>query len=121
ASGGVLIAGFQAVLFALLAREFAATERLLPPSRTVERLRHRISFEVGLVVGLLAVIGGVIALIVSLGLSTGSSPTATDATVAFRLGTCAVVVVVVGVQIALGSAFLSVLELRRLDSAVAGE
>ena len=121
ASGGVLIAGFQAVLFALLAREFAATERLLPPSRTVERLRHRISFEAGLVVGLLAVIGGVIALIVSLGLSTGSSPTASDATVAFRLGTCAVVVVVVGVQIFLGSAFLSVLELRRLDSAVAGE
>ena len=114
AAGGSLIAGFQAVLFAFLAQEFAATERLLPPTKN--RLRHRISFESGLVGGVLLFVAGLVARIVSLGLSTGSSPTAADASLAFRLGTCAVVVIVLGIQVALGSSFLSLLDLRRLDS-----
>ena len=116
ASGGAVIAGFQAVMFAYLAREFAATERLLPPNQTMSRLRHRISFESGLVLGLVLFVGGVIGMIVSLVLSADSSPVATAATLAFRLGTCSVVVIVLGVQIALGSSFLSLLDLRRLDS-----
>ena len=116
ASGGSVIAGFQAVLFAYLAREFAATERLLPPTQALSRLRHRISFESGLLLGLALFVAGIAGLIASLVLSVDSSSMATVATPAFRLGTCSVVVTVLGVQIALGSSFLSLLDLRRLDS-----
>jgi hypothetical protein len=116
ASGGLVIAGFQAVLFAFLAREFAATERLLPPPQAASRLRHRASFESGLVLGLLLILIGVALLITSLALSTGSEPLSTSATPAFRLGVVAVVVSVLGFQVALGTSFLSLLDLRRLDS-----
>ena len=109
------------MLFAYLAREFAATERLLPPSQTRSRLRHRISFESGLVVGLLLFVVGIVGLITSLFLSTSSSPLALVASPAFRLGTCSVVVIVLGVQVGLGSSFLSLLDLRRLDSPTAAE
>jgi glycosyltransferase involved in cell wall biosynthesis len=114
ASGGFLIAGFQAVLFAFLAREFAATERLLPPSRS--RIRHRISFESGLVVGVLLFLAGIVGLIASLSVSAGTTPVPASTSAAFRLGACAVVVTVLGIQVALGSSFLSLLDLRRLDS-----
>ena len=114
ASGGFLIAGFQAVLFAFLAREFAATERLLPPSRS--RIRHRISFESGLVVGVLLFLAGIVGLIASLSVSAGTTPDPASTSTAFRLGACAVVVTVLGIQVALGSSFLSLLDLRRLDS-----
>lgn len=116
ASGGLVIGGFQAVLFAILAAEFAATERLVPPRQAALRLRHRISFESGLVVGLLLVVAGIAALVASLGLSVSSEPLATTATPAFRLGVVGVVVSVLGLQVALGSSFLSLLDLRRLDS-----
>jgi hypothetical protein len=116
ASGGLVIAGFQAVLFAFLAREFAATERLLPPPQAASRLRHRVSFESGLVVGLFLIAAGLVLLVASLALSTGSEPLSTSATPAFRLGVVAVVVSVLGFQVALGTSFLSLLDLRRLDS-----
>jgi hypothetical protein len=111
-----LIAGFQAVLFAFLAREFAATERLLPPSRSRMRIRHRISFESGLVVGLLLFVVGIIGLIASLSVSAGTTPVPASTSAALRLGACSVVVTVLGIQVALGSSFLSLLDLRRLDS-----
>ncbi len=116
ASGGLLIAGFQAVLFAILAAEFAATERLLPPRQAASRLRHRVSFESGLIVGLALVLAGIVTLVISLALSTSSEPLATTATLAFRLGVIGVVVSVLGLQVVLGSSFLSLLDLRRLDS-----
>lgn len=116
ASGGLVIAGFQAVLFAILAAEFAATERLLPPRQAASRLRHRVSFESGLVVGLLLVVVGVITVATSLAISTSSEPMATSAPLALRLGVIGVVVSVLGLQVVLGSSFLSLLDLRRLDS-----
>lgn len=116
ASGGLVIAGFQAVLFAFLAAEFAATERLVPPREAARRLRHRVSFESGLVAGLLLVALGIVALITSLALSVSSEPLATSATPALRLGVIGVVVSVLGLQVVLGSSFLSLLDLRRLDS-----
>jgi hypothetical protein len=116
ASGGLVIAGFQAALFALLATEFAATERLLPPRQAAHRLRHHISFESGLITGIGLVIAGLVALIASLVISVSSEPLSATATPAIRLGVIGVVVSVLGVQVALGTSFLSLLDLRRLDS-----
>jgi hypothetical protein len=117
AAGGLVIAGFQAVLFAVLAREFAATERLLPPKQAVTRLRHRAPLELWLAVGVTLVVAGVAALITSLVVSPGGSPTSSVATPAIRWGVVGVVMSVLGVQVVLGGSFMSLLDLRRLDSA----
>ena len=53
-----LLCGFQAVLFAVLAKLFAITEGLLPPDLRLERAFNHITLEKGLVGGMLALIAG---------------------------------------------------------------
>ena len=115
AAGGLLIAGFQAVQFSLLARVFAQTQRLLPPMRRrLSDFVDRLTMEVGLVGGALLVLCAVAGLTESLVLSRSSDPHAAAATVAFRLGVCSVVLGVLGLQVVLGATFLSILKLHRL-------
>jgi hypothetical protein len=115
AAGGLLIVGFQAVQFSLLARVFAQTQRLLPPMRRrLSGLVDRVTMEVGLVGGAVLVVGAVVGLTDSLVLSRSSDPHAAAATVAFRLGACSVVLGVLGLQVVLGATFLSILKLHRL-------
>ena len=115
AAGGLLIAGFQAVQFSLLARVFAQTQRLLPPMRRrLSDFVDRLTMEVGLVGGTALVLCAVAGLTESLVLSRSSDPHAAVATVAFRLGACSVVLGVLGLQVVLGATFLSILKLHRL-------
>jgi hypothetical protein len=117
AAGGLVIAGFQAVQFSLLARVFGATQRLLPPMRrNVSSLVDRLTLEAGLVTGILLVLASVVGIAVSLFMSRTSDPLGTVAPAAFRLGTCAVVLGVLGFQVILGSTFLSILNLKRRDA-----
>ena len=117
AAGGLVIAGFQAVQFSLLARVFAATQRLLPPMRrNVSSLVDRLTLEAGLVSGILLVLASITGIVVSLVMSRSSDPLGTVAPAAFRLGTCAVVLGVLGFQVILGSTFLSILNLRRREA-----
>ena len=110
AAGGVLIVGCQAVQFSVLARVFAQTQRLLPPSRRrLSDFVDRITIEIGLVGGAVLTIGAVAGITASLLLSRSSNP---HAAAAFRLGACSVVVGVLGLQ--LGATFLSILKLNRL-------
>src|SRR6266545_685221 len=53
-----VIIGFQAVTFSAFARAFAASEGLLPPNKTVERLFRVVTLEVGLAVGLILFLAG---------------------------------------------------------------
>jgi hypothetical protein len=108
ACGGLVIASFQAVLFSLLAHDFAASEGLLPPRMAPGLLRDRPIFELSLAIGTVLVV---------LGLSGSSNPMSAEPTAALRLGTCAVVVCVVGFQISLGGSFLSVLRIKRRGAA----
>ena len=48
ASGGLVIAAVQAIVFSTLAHDFAVSEGLLPPRMTTELLRHRPVLEYGL-------------------------------------------------------------------------
>src|SRR4051794_32893158 len=51
-AGGLVIAGFQAVQFSVLARVFAQTQRLLPPMhRRLSRMVNRVTLELGLIGG----------------------------------------------------------------------
>jgi hypothetical protein len=115
AAGGLLIVGVQAVQFSVLARVFAQTQRLLPPMRRrLFDLVDRITMEVGLVGGAVLVLFSLAGLTESLLLSRSSDPHAAFATVAFRLGVCAVVLGVLGLQLMLAATFLSILKLHRL-------
>ena len=115
AAGGLLIVGVQAVQFSVLARVFAQTQRLLPPMRRrLSDLVDRVTMEVGLVGGAVLVLCAVAGLTESLVLSRSSDPHAAVMTVAFRLGVCAVVLGVLGLQLMLAATFLSILKLHRL-------
>jgi len=54
--------------------------------------------------------------IASLVVSRSSDPHATAASLAFRLGVCSVVLGVLGLQVILGTTFLSILRLDRLGT-----
>jgi hypothetical protein len=114
ASGGMIVVGFQAALFSAMAHDFAASEGLLPPRMASEMLRTRPVFEHALIAGALLTGVGLVALVVSLVISTSSDPLAASASPALRLGICAVTLCVVGLQCALGGAFLSVLRIKRI-------
>jgi Glycosyl transferase family 2 len=117
AASGLVIAGVQAAMFALLAREFGATQGLLPPkSRRAHALISKITLEAGLVTATVCIVAAIAMLGVSLGISPHSDPEALEAPAAFRLGVVAVTLGVVGVQAALGSWFFSLLGLPRLAS-----
>jgi len=116
ASGGMVIVAFQAILFSMLAQDFAISEGLLPPRMTSELLRHRPVFEYALVAASVLLVAGLVGLVTSLVLSGSSDPMALDATPALRLGICSVVLCVVGLQCALGGAFMSVLRIKRIGA-----
>jgi hypothetical protein len=115
AAGGLLIVGFQGVQFAVLARVFAGTQRLLPPmDRRLSDFVDRLTMEIGLIGGSLLVLLAAVGVVDSLLLSRTSDPHATAASLAFRLGVCSVVIGVLGLQVVFGTAFLSILKLNRL-------
>jgi hypothetical protein len=117
ASGGLVIGGFQAAQFALFARVFAATQRLLPAtSRRTSRLTSIVTLEIGLVAAVVLVLSSLGLLGYSLAISRHSDPASAVATTALRLGAIAVVLGVLGIQTALGAWFLSVLGLRRVGA-----
>jgi hypothetical protein len=114
AAGGLVIVGFQAVTFSMLARVFAETERLLPPMRRhVSSVVQRLSMEIGLIGGAFLAALSLAGITISLVMSRASDPMSATAPLAFRLGTCSVVLGVLGLQIVLGTTFLSVLRLKR--------
>jgi hypothetical protein len=113
ASGAAMIIGFQAVIFAVLTRVFAMTERLLPPSAPLQRALSFINLEIGLVAGTLLFLGGVAGAAVSFWSwrDLGFGPLEVSRTM--RLFIPSVVAAVVGCQVILASFFLSILGLRR--------
>ncbi len=112
-AGAAIVVGFQAVVFAVLARVYAAAEGFLPDTTAVIRARSLFSLESGLLAGagmlLLAAVLSVIALI----RWEQSSFHHLDYPSSLRLAIPAVVLLMLGVQTILSSFFLSVLGLKR--------
>lgn len=112
-AGAAIVVGFQAVVFAALARLYSAAEGFLPDTPPVTRARNLFSLESGLLAGgamlLVAIVLSVIAFIHW----EGSSFHHLDYPSSLRLAIPAAVLLMLGVQTVLSSFFLSVLELKR--------
>jgi glycosyltransferase involved in cell wall biosynthesis len=108
-----LLTGYQAVLYGLFAKVFAASEGLLPPDLAVTRIRNLLSLERGLAIG--AVLGSLglllLAKAVLIWLEAGLGRL--DYASTMRVVVPGVTLTSLGVQTALGAFLLSILELRR--------
>jgi len=108
-----LVVGFQAVVFALLAREFAASEGLLPADPRVSRLTRLVTLEAGLVAGVTVMLGGFAGSLYAVALWGASDFGHLVPGRMLRVVIPSVTAVALGAQALLASFFLSVLRLRR--------
>jgi hypothetical protein len=111
-AGAAIVVGFQAVVFAVLARVYAASEGLLPETRLVRRIRH-VSLELGLAVGIILLLASVTLSVIAFVRWDRSSFRHLDYPATLRLAIPAVVTLMLGVQTILSSFFLSVLGIKR--------
>jgi hypothetical protein len=111
-AAAIVIIGFQAVMFAALARAFAMVEGLLPPSAHIEALFRRVSLEKGLAAGaaLLLVGIGVSAYVL---VRSGAGQFGALDTASVRLVVPAATAMVLGLETILVSFFFSLLGLHR--------
>jgi len=111
-AGAAVVVGFQAVLFAVIARLYAQSEGFLPDNELVRRARRAFSLEIGLLVGGLLVLASMILSVIALVRWGGSSFKHLDYGDTMRLVIPAVVALMLGVQTVFSSFFLSVLGIK---------
>ncbi len=108
-----VIIGFQAVTFSAFARAFAASEGLLPPNKTMERLFRVVTLEVGLAVGLILFLAGLGLSIYTVAFWSGKSFGALSTSSTIRLVVPAATFMILGLETVLASFFLSILGISR--------
>jgi GT2 family glycosyltransferase len=113
AAGAAVIVGFQAVIFAVLTRVFAYTERLLPESPALEKALRHVTLETGLVIGVLLGAAGVAAGLAAFLQWKGTGFGDLEARETMRIFIPAVTACILGSQTVLASFFLSILGLKR--------
>ncbi len=111
-SGAAIVVGFQAVVFAVLARVYAASEGFLPDSDRLRKARQIFSLEAGIAVGVLLLTAALTLSVIALVRWGDSSFKHLDYPSALRLAIPAAVALMLGVQIILSSFFLSVLGIK---------
>lgn len=110
---GMVLAGAQAIAFAVFTKVFAVTEGLLPGDTRLDRLSSRLSLETGLLAGaLLALGGGFLAADVVVDWSR-SGWRYLDYGASMRRMIPALLLLVLGAQTVLSAFFLSILALKR--------
>jgi glycosyltransferase involved in cell wall biosynthesis len=108
-----VIIGFQAVTFSVFARAFAASEGLLPPNKTMERLFSVVTLEVGLAVGMTFFLAGLGLSIYTVAFWSEKSFGALSTSSTIRLVVPAATFMIVGLETVLASFFLSILGINR--------
>jgi glycosyltransferase involved in cell wall biosynthesis len=108
-----VIIGFQAVTFAVFARAFAASEGLLPPNRSMERVFRIVTLELGLAVGLILFLAGIGLSIYTVAFWSGKSFGALSTSSTIRLVVPAATFMILGLETVLASFFLSILGINR--------
>jgi hypothetical protein len=108
-----LLLGYQCAMFALFAKVFAVSERLVPPDPRLDRLFRVINLERGLILGsLLFAVGlGLISRMAWRWWDTGLGPLDYSSTMRWIIP--GVTLAVLGFQTILSSFFVSILGLRR--------
>lgn len=108
-----ILLGYQAVLFAIFAKTFAISERLLPEDPLMTGFYRIMNLERGVALGLLSLIGGAVLLVIAVNqwLQTGLGPLDYSKTMRFVVpGTT---LVALGFQTILSSFFVSILGMKR--------
>ncbi len=108
-----VIIGYQAVAFSVFARAFAASEGLLPPTKTMERIFRVVTLEVGLTVGFLLFLAGIGLSIYTLVFWSGKSFGALSTSSTIRLVVPAATLMILGLETVMASFFLSILGINR--------
>src|SRR6266542_1340487 len=108
-----VIIGYQAVAFSVFARAFAASEGLLPPTKTMERIFRVVTLEVGLTVGFLLFLAGIGLSIYTVAFWSGRSFGALSTSSTIRLVVPAATFIILGLETVLASFFLSILGINR--------
>lgn len=112
-SAALVMVGAQAIAFALFTNIYAVARGYLPSTSRLDRLGARFTLERGLLVGFLVLVGGVVATVVSF-LRWGETGWGDlDPREQIRIVVPAVVGLVVGAGIVLGSFFLSILGMEK--------
>jgi hypothetical protein len=109
----VLIIGCQSVLFAIFTKTYGTNEGFLPRNEKFQRALSRVSFERGVVVGLILFVLGLAGLVVAFLKWNDAGFGSLNPVDELRLVIPSAALLTLGSQLALASAFLSVLEIRR--------
>jgi hypothetical protein len=112
-SAAAIFIGFQSIIFALFAKVFAITERLVPPDPQLDRLFRVINLEKGLIVGGFLIAVGLIASLYALSDWSQRLFGPMDPGRTLRIVIPAVLALILGCQTTLSSFFLSILGLAR--------
>jgi len=108
-----VLLGFQAIAFAVFTKMFAISEGLLPADATLDRLFRYVTLEVGLLAGAASVLAGLGRSVYAVGLWKSKDFGVLDYSQTMRVVIPAALFLILGVQTAFASFFLSVLGLRR--------
>jgi len=108
-----IILGFQSVIFAVVSKTFAITEKLLPTSRRLESLLHYLTLEVGLTIGAVLIFMGLAGSIYTVVLWVNTSFGGLNPSVTMRIAIPSLTLLALGIQVFLFSFLLSILGLKR--------
>ena len=108
-----ILIGFQAILFSVSAKTFAITEGLLPDDPKFSRLFRYFTLERGLIVGAAGLLLGAALILWTLNEWRLVGFSALDYQRSMRIALPGVMFLTLGVQLVLGSFFLSILGMRR--------
>jgi glycosyltransferase involved in cell wall biosynthesis len=113
AAAAFVIVGFQALIFGLLTKVFAISEKLLPPDPFMERLFKYVTLETGIAVGTVTSLVGIVGCVAAVAQwrDAGFAHLSPQQTMRFFIP--GVLGVVLGAQIIFSSFFMSILGLRR--------
>ena len=110
-----ILAGFQAILFALFAKIYGVTAGLLPRRAWMEKWLSRITLERGLLVGLLLAASGLTATVYGVRLWSGLGFGELNPDAILRVTLPSACAILLGIEIIFASCFLGVLRLGEFD------
>jgi glycosyltransferase involved in cell wall biosynthesis len=108
----LIVVGYQAIVFAVLARVYATIEGFLPPHDWLSRQVQRISLEAGILAGLALILTGVVLTVIALAIWGDAGFSNLNYRDTLRLVIPASTALIVGVETVLSSFFVSILTIE---------